>query len=192
MGIIGERLKLTQVRLAISRQPTGKAATKLRWYGLKGEVQNILNKTVEPSFFSYEFRRQLYEASPTCAICKNQIHSFDDSRVDHIYPHSKGGKTVLANGQLALSSCNARKSTRSQKEYVDDGGINEAHILLQVGHILAAGAISGLVLEYYLKLLCDQQQPPLIYGQIDGISKVNDALKKANVYDGIQWQQIQK
>ena len=179
------------VRLAISRQPAGKAATKLRWFGFKLEVQNILNKSVEPRFFSYEVRRQLYDASPVCAICKNQIHSFDDSTVDHIQPYSKGGKTVLTNAQLAHRSCNARKSARSQKEYVGDDGLKEAQILLQVGHIIAAGAAAGLVLEHHLKQLYAQQQPPLIYGPNDGISRVNDSLKKANVYDVIQWRQIQ-
>jgi len=181
-----------QVRLAISRQPAGKAATKLRWFGFKTEVQNILNKVVvEPRFFSYEVRRQLYDASPICAICKNQIHSFDDSTVDHIQPYSKGGKTVLANAQLAHRSCNARKYTHSQKEYIGSDGLKEAQILLQVGHIIPAGAAAGLVLEHHLKLLCAQQQPPLVYGSGDGISKVNDLLRKANVYDTIQWRQVQ-
>ncbi len=181
-----------QVRLAISRQPAGKAATKLRWFGFKTEVQNILNKVVvESRFFSYEVRRQLYDASPMCAICKNQIHSFDDSTVDHIQPYSKGGKTVLANAQLAHRSCNARKYTHSQKEYIGSDGLKEAQILLQVGHIIPAGAAAGLVLEHHLKLLCAQQQPPLVYGSGDGISKVNDLLRKANVYDTIQWRQVQ-
>jgi hypothetical protein len=180
-----------QIRLAISRQPAGKAATKLRWFGFKLEVQNILNKTDEPRFFSYEVRRQLFDASPICAICKNQIHSFDDSTVDHIYPYSKGGKTILMNGQLTHRSCNARKSTHLQKEYIGDDGLKEAEILLQVGHILAAGATAGLVLEHHLKLLCTQQQPPLLFGKGDGITRVNDSLRKANVYDVIQWRQIQ-
>ena len=34
-----------QVRLAISRQPAGTAATKLRWTGFKTQVQNILDDT---------------------------------------------------------------------------------------------------------------------------------------------------
>jgi Protein of unknown function DUF262 len=61
-----------QVRLAISRRPADKAATKLRWIVFKAEVQNILNPIVaEPRFFSYEVRKQLYDANSMCAICKN-------------------------------------------------------------------------------------------------------------------------
>ena len=181
-----------QVRLAISRQPAGKAATKLRWFGFKTEVQNILSQAVtEPRFFSYEVRRTLYDTNPMCAICKNQIHSFDDSTVDHIQPYSKGGKTVLENAQLVHRSCGARKHTRLLKEYIGNGGLKEAEILLGVGHITAAGAIAGVVLEHHLKSLCDQQHPPLSYGSSDGISKVNDLLRKANIYDTSQWRQIQ-
>jgi hypothetical protein len=126
-----------------------------------------------------------------CAICKNQIHSFDDSTVDHIQPYSKGGKTVLANAQLVHRSCGARKHTRLLKEYIGDGGLKEAEILLGVGHIIAAGSAAGLVLEHHLKSLCAHQQPPLSYGLSDGVSRVNDILKRANVYDGILWRQIQ-
>jgi hypothetical protein len=181
-----------QVRLAISRQPAGKAATKLRWFGFKTEVQNILGQAVvEPRFFSFEIRRTLYDTSPMCAICKNQIHSFEDSTVDHIQPYSKGGKTVLGNAQLVHRSCGARKYTHLQKEYVGADGLKEAEILFSVGHITAAGAIAGVVLERHLKSLCDQQYPPLSYGAGDGISKVNDLLRKASIYDTTQWRQIQ-
>ena len=78
-----------------------------------------------------------------------------------------------------------------QKEYIGNDGLKEAKVLLQIGHILAAGSTAGLVLEHHLKLLCTHQQPPLIYGPGDGISRVNDSLRKANVYDVLQWRQIQ-
>ena len=147
--------------------------------------------TIEPRFFSFNIRQNLYNTNPTCAICKNQIHSFEDSTVDHVQPYSKGGKTVLANAQLAHRSCNARKHAQTQNEYKGIDGLKEAEILLGVGYIPAAGAIAGLVLERHLKSLCSQQHPPLPYGPSDGISKVNDLLKKAGVYDLAQYRQIQ-
>ncbi len=103
-------LSNSQVRLAISRQPAAAQATKTRCFGFKAIVQEILaNTALEPRFFSYSFRRQLFEAAPTCKLCNNQIHNFDDSAVDHILPYSKGGKTEPANAQIAHRSCNARK-----------------------------------------------------------------------------------
>jgi hypothetical protein len=104
-------LTQSQVRLAISRQPAGSAATKLRWTGFKTQVQNILDATnVEPRFFTLEFRRQLFGDKGICKICGNEIHSFEDSTVDHIHPYSRGGRTIPENGQLAHRSCNARKA----------------------------------------------------------------------------------
>ena len=99
-----------QVRMAISRQPAGTAATKLRWTGFKTQVQTILDGTnVEPRFYTYEFRRQLFQTDPSCKLCGNQIHVFEDSTVDHKHPYSRGGRTVPENAQLAHRSCNARK-----------------------------------------------------------------------------------
>jgi hypothetical protein len=181
-----------QVGLAVSRRPADKAATKLRWYGFKNEVQNILTSAViEPRFFSLGTRKQLYDTNPVCAICKNQIHSFEDCTVDHIQPYNRGGKTILANAQLTHRSCNARKYMRLLEGSIGEEALKEAQILLQVGHIIAAGALVGVELERHLKHLCERQQPPLVYGPNDGISKVNDLLKKTGVYDQVQWRQIQ-
>ena len=102
-----------QVRQAISLKPSGTNATKTRWFGFKAEVLEILNGTrIEPRFFSFEFRRQLWENGPVCMLCNNEIHSFEDCTVDHIIPYSKAGKTKPTNGQLAHRSCNARKSVK--------------------------------------------------------------------------------
>lgn len=125
------------------------------------------------------------------AVCKNQIHSFDDCTVDHIQSLSRGGRTVLDNAQLVHRSCGARKYTRLVEGAVGDDGLTEAQILLHAGYIAAAGATAGVVLERHLKLLCNQQQPPIVYGQGEGISKVNDLLRIAGIYDIAQWRQIQ-
>lgn len=99
-----------EIRDAIRGQTSGADRTKTRWFSFKAKVQDILGNTEsEPRFFSYETRRELYDKSPICKICGNEIHSFEDCTVDHIEPYSKGGKTVLANAQLAHRSCNARK-----------------------------------------------------------------------------------
>jgi 5-methylcytosine-specific restriction endonuclease McrA len=100
-----------EIQTAISKQTTGTKPTNVRWSVFRSRVQQILDGTVvEPRFFSYQFRKQLYDESEECKICHNQIHSFDDSTVDHIHPYVKGGKTVPENGQLAHRTCNARKN----------------------------------------------------------------------------------
>lgn len=96
---------------AISKQTGGTTQTKYRWNTFKTIVEPIIDGTIlEPRFFDLTFRRQLFDKADVCKICGNQIHSFDDSTVDHIHPYSKGGKTLANNAQLAHRSCNARKN----------------------------------------------------------------------------------
>ncbi len=99
------------VQEAISQATGGSVPTKLRWSAFRSVIQALLdNVIVEPRFFSFEFRKKLFDANPICAICKNRIHLLEDSTVDHIHPYSKGGKTVQENGQLSHRSCNAIKN----------------------------------------------------------------------------------
>ena len=96
---------------AISKSAGGTSQTKYRWTALKALVEPVIDgQVLEPRFFDFAFRRQLFNRSPECKLCGNQIHLFDDSTVDHIMPYSKGGKTVPENGQLAHRTCNARKN----------------------------------------------------------------------------------
>jgi hypothetical protein len=99
------------VQEAISQATGGSVPTKLRWSAFGKVIQPLLDDVIiEPRFFSFHMRKQLFDASPICAICKNSIHSIEDSTVDHITPYSKGGKTVRENAQLSHRSCNASKN----------------------------------------------------------------------------------
>ena len=106
---------LTDIEMqdAISKRTGSTLQTKVRWTKFRELVDPVLAGTlVEPRFFDFEFRKDLYDKSPVCQLCKNQIHSLDDSTVDHVIPYSKGGKTVHENGQLAHRGCNARKNAQ--------------------------------------------------------------------------------
>lgn len=48
--------------------------------------------------------------------CK-ECDSFDYPQIDHIYPISKGGQTLLENLQILCRPCNARKKDRIRKEF---------------------------------------------------------------------------
>ena len=43
----------------------------------------------EARFFSWEFKKRLWEKNPVCSICGQKIEQLDDSEVDHILPFSK-------------------------------------------------------------------------------------------------------
>jgi hypothetical protein len=106
---------LTDVEMqdALAKHTGGTSQTKLRWTKFRELIAPVIAGTlVEPRFFDFEFRKDLFDRSPVCQLCKSQIHSLDDSTVDHITPYSKGGKTVPENGQLAHRGCNARKNAQ--------------------------------------------------------------------------------
>ena len=107
---------LTDVELQMSTtRATGSApATKMRWTKFRLLAEPIITGTSnEPRFFPFDFRKRLYETSKTCQLCGNEIHSLEDSTVDHIIPYSEGGKTIPNNGQLTHRACNASKNART-------------------------------------------------------------------------------
>lgn len=106
---------LTDVEMqdAISKRTASTSQTKIRWTKFCELVTPIIQGTiVEPRFFDFEFRKQMFEKAAICQLCKNEIHALDDSTVDHIIPYSKGGKTIPSNAQLAHRGCNARKNAQ--------------------------------------------------------------------------------
>jgi 5-methylcytosine-specific restriction endonuclease McrA len=106
---------LTDIEMqdAISKRTGSTVQTKLRFAKFRDLVDPIIDgAVVEPRFFDFQYRQELWNKSHTCQLCKNEIHSFEDSTVDHIMPYSKKGKTVPENGQLAHRSCNARKNAQ--------------------------------------------------------------------------------
>jgi len=106
---------LTDVEIqdAISRRTGSSAQTKVRFAKFSKLVDPIIDGTlIEPRFFELQFRKELWDKSQVCQLCKNEIHSFADCTVDHIMPYSKNGKTIATNAQLAHRGCNARKNAQ--------------------------------------------------------------------------------
>lgn len=103
----------TELRDAISKRTGSTSQTRIRWSRFRELTDPVINGTlVEPRFYSYQFREGLWKKSHVCLLCKNEIHDFDDSTVDHILAWVRGGKTTAGNGQLAHRSCNARKNAK--------------------------------------------------------------------------------
>lgn len=63
--------------------------------------------------FTDEQRAAIYRlGGGVCAICKKHVEEDEDYHADHILPHSKGGQTKIANGQLLCSTCNLKKNNK--------------------------------------------------------------------------------
>ena len=62
-------------------------------------------------FFNKRQRRILYiYSNGKCSKCSACLS--EDFHADHIRPFSKGGKTLLINGQALCSKCNVKKSNK--------------------------------------------------------------------------------
>jgi 5-methylcytosine-specific restriction endonuclease McrA len=111
----------TELRDAISKRTGSTSQTRIRWSRFRELTDPIINGTVvEPRFYSYQFREGLWKKSHVCLLCKNEIHDFDDSTVDHVLAWVRGGRTTAGNGQLAHRSCNARKNAKLLIEDMTD------------------------------------------------------------------------
>ena len=71
----------------------------------------------DPRYFSASQRLQLFmKAEGKCQACRKTI-TLDDFHADHITPFSRGGKTILRNGQALCVSCNLTKSSKMDLNY---------------------------------------------------------------------------
>ena len=78
--------------------------------------KGLIIKKDEERCFPYKFRKRLWtDQGHKCAITGKYISledalNTDVTRMDHIIPHSKGGKTVYENAQLVFNTVNKQKS----------------------------------------------------------------------------------
>jgi Protein of unknown function DUF262/HNH endonuclease len=59
--------------------------------------------------FSHQLKKELFDADPTCSLCKQRISLIDDAVLDHDIRYWSGGKTIPENAQLAHRLCNLKK-----------------------------------------------------------------------------------
>ena len=80
------------------------------------EFPDIEQKDKDRSF-SHEQRLAIFRKDVgICQIakkCDGDKLNWNEWHADHIKPHSKGGKTVVSNGQVACQACNLAKGTES-------------------------------------------------------------------------------
>jgi len=112
-----------ELTLAMSRGNTGTDGISTRHdilcqYLFQDVGLESLPKLDPQRIFTHEEKLILYHRANGCCqlsfagkVCARQL-DFDESAVDHISPHSKGGQTTLENGRIAHKSCNIARGTR--------------------------------------------------------------------------------
>jgi len=83
---------------------------------LIGLLEGLFGKKDARRSFSPEQRRLLWSSAEDkcCRSCGCDL-DWSTFQVDHVHPHSRGGKTTLANAQLMCGSCNASKGDRRRR-----------------------------------------------------------------------------
>ena len=76
-------------------------------------LKNLFQEKDTRRIFSEEQRRVIWARSENkrCARCGAPL-TFEDFTIDHVVPHSRGGKTLLANAEILCRSCNSSKGNR--------------------------------------------------------------------------------
>ena len=67
-------------------------------------------------FTATQKRQILEKGEHKCAICGKSKKDGVELHIDHVQPMSKGGPSVLSNGQVLCGPCNYRKKNYSQTE----------------------------------------------------------------------------
>ena len=70
---------------------------------------NIRNFTNEQRITIYRKDKRICQLK---LKCNGEECKWDNWEADHIIPHSKGGKTIVSNGQVACPSCNSAKGNK--------------------------------------------------------------------------------
>lgn len=80
---------------------------------LRGLLESLFEAKDANRVFSKEQRRILWNTTNArkCVTCSKAL-TWDDFTVDHIKPHSKGGRTQLENAALMCANCNSKKGNR--------------------------------------------------------------------------------
>ncbi len=73
----------------------------------------------EPRTFSLQYKKQLWESNPTCAICGQKIHLVDDAEIDHVEQYWRGGKTIPLNARLTHRYCNRSRPLNDTSGVID-------------------------------------------------------------------------
>jgi len=76
---------------------------------LVGLFGSLFEKKDPWRIFTPEQRRVIWQSSKNkrCSFCKKPV-TWEDFTIDHVLPHSRGGRTASVNAALAHKSCNSR------------------------------------------------------------------------------------
>lgn len=102
-------LKPSEEYLQTVRSDTDSAKTRKKRERVLDQVLEHVFERDAQRLFNATQRRITWHASAhkTCSFCDEPIRRWEDMAVDHVRPHSRGGRTHLSNAALAHRRCNS-------------------------------------------------------------------------------------
>lgn len=101
--------------LTVSQMTDDVSQRRKREQILCGILESLFAKRDEKRGFTAEQRRIIWNSSAnrSCSVpgCRNKL-TWDDFTIDHIHPHSRGGRSELENAALMCREHNSRKGNR--------------------------------------------------------------------------------
>jgi hypothetical protein len=99
--------------LTVSQMTDDVSQRRRREQILRGLIGSLFSKKDEQRGFSAEQRRILWNSKEEkkCTSCGDRL-SWTNFTIDHVDPHSKGGRSSLDNAALMCRSCNSAKGSK--------------------------------------------------------------------------------
>lgn len=110
--------------LLMVQQGTDKLSTRQRRMEiLRGLFEGLFERKDEQRVFNVEQRRLLWNSDEKkqCKGCGVKL-DWTNFEVDHVKPHSRGGKTNAKNAAILCRTCNASKGAKTKKKAVKKQG----------------------------------------------------------------------
>lgn len=81
---------------------------------LREVLDHVFENMDSCRLFNATQRRIVWHASPSkkCVFCKTPVRRWEEMAVDHVKPHSRGGKTQLSNAAIAHKRCNSKAGAK--------------------------------------------------------------------------------
>jgi 5-methylcytosine-specific restriction endonuclease McrA len=116
IGVKPEQEIYREYLLTVSQMTDDVNQRRRREAILRGILESLFARKDSQRGFTSEQRRILWNttASRKCQQC-GRVLNWDDFTIDHVDPHSKGGRSRLENSALMCRGCNSSKGNRKRR-----------------------------------------------------------------------------